>query len=291
MTETGDDDLTRARAELGEPDALFQISRGRFLVKLWTGLGLILGGAVTVYLFWLLGLVGFAAFLAKFLVLLPLSGIVLLWRMYRNRGLLVLVYPTGLLRLRRGEVDSFPWAEVEHVRVKAQRPGTAVFDRGPDGHPATCWFPIDAPAVLLWTARLTVARTDGVEAHFDPVLGDYGRLAEELQRRSFAALWPVIWGRFRAGHPIAFGDLEANVVGLRYQSKLLHWRDLKELSLVQSKLTVKQAGKWFPWAVKDLGEVPNPHVLFALVEEARRLPAAPPRQPHPAQADNGERPG
>ncbi len=47
MSEPGDDHLSRAADELGEPEALFQISRARFYTKLWIGLGLI-GGSVLV---------------------------------------------------------------------------------------------------------------------------------------------------------------------------------------------------------------------------------------------------
>jgi hypothetical protein len=289
MTET-DDDLTRARIELGEPDALFQVSRRRFLVKLWVGLGLVLGGAVANYLWWVHGPAVFDVFLAKFLIVLPLSGVALLWHVYRNRGLFVLVYPTGLLRLRRGEADSFPWAEIDHVRLKVLPAAAAEIDRDPAGNPTACWLPAEAPALMLWNAGLTVAREDGTEAHFGPVLSDYPRLAEEVQRRTFATLWPVVWGRFRAGQPVAFGDLEVTTAGLRHQNKLLRWRDLKELAVAQGRLTVKQAGKWLPWALRDVKTVPNLHVLFALVEEARRLRPTSQGQPHPARADNGDRP-
>jgi len=34
---------------------------------------------------------------------------------------------------------------------------------------------------------------------------------------------------------------------------------------------VKQGGKWLPWALIDVGSVPNPHLLFALADEARRM--------------------
>src|SRR5262249_50441892 len=163
--------------------------------------------------------------------------IALLWHMYRNRGLFVLVYPTGLLRLRRGEVDSFPWAEVDHLRLKVQRADRPEIDRDGAGHPSACWLPAEVPTFQLWKASLTVAREDGVEAHFGPALSDYDRLAEEVQKRTFAALWPGVWGRFRSGQAVVFDDLEVTPAGLRHEKKLLRWRDLKELTVAQGKLT------------------------------------------------------
>jgi hypothetical protein len=38
----------------------------------------------------------------------------------------------------------------------------------------------------------------------------------------------------------------------------------------QGKLSIKQSGKWLPWRLRDIGAVPNPHVLFALLSEAKR---------------------
>ena len=141
MTETGEDDLTRATAELGDPDALFQVGRGRFLAKLAVGLLLLLFGVVGNYLWWVHGPATFGHFEILFLLGVPLTGVALLWHMYRNRGLFVLVYPTGLLRLRRGEVDSFPWAEVDHVRLKVQRVGEARTEYDAAGGPVACWLP------------------------------------------------------------------------------------------------------------------------------------------------------
>jgi hypothetical protein len=290
MSDDGTDDhLTRARAELGEPEELFQISRGRFLAKLAVGVLLLLYGVVANYFWWVHGPAKFSHIELFLLVLVPLFGAGLLWHMYQNRGLFVLVYPTGLLRLRRGEVDSFPWAEVDHIKLKVKQAAAAVLVRV-EGDLTECWLPVDIPTIKIWEAGLTVTRRDGAQARFGPALTDYDRLAEEVQRRTFAALWRLVWGRFRAGEEVAFDDLKVSPGGLRHETKFLPWRDLKEVSVAQGRLSVKQSGKWLPWVVKDVTGIPNPHVLFALIEEARRLHArAPVRQPQPGAADhNGE---
>lgn len=278
MELTGDDHLERAVTELGEPESLFRVGGGRFLAKLGLGVLLVVYGAVCNYVWWFLGPARFDHLVLLFIVVPPLTGVALLAHMYRNRGLFVLVYPTGLLRLRHGEVDSFPWNEIEGVTLRVQRAGDAEFAHDADGNVTACWLPADVPTFKLWNAGLTVTRTDGADAQFGSALSEYDRLAAEVQKRTFAALWPAVLARFRDGGTIAFGELEAGPRGLRHAGKLLRWRELKELAVAQGKLCLKQTGKWLPWALIDVGGVPNPHVLFALADQARRdvsLPAKP----------------
>ncbi len=285
-----DDHLQRAVTELGEPESLFHISRGRFLAKLGLGLLLILCGIVANYLWWVHGPGGIDSFIFHLSCIVPLSGAALLLHMYRNRGLFILIYPTGLLRLRRGEVDSFPWDEIDHVRLRLQRAEGPEFTRDADGSLLGCFLPADVPTFKLGDAGVTVARADGVEAHFGPALTDYDLLAAEVQKRTFATLWPRLRDRFRDGDRIAFGELEVGPAGVRHAGKFLHWRELKELVIAQGKLSLKQTGKWLPWALVDVGSVPNPHLLFALADEARRFLAPPRREPkqHPAEQHHEE---
>ncbi|HSQ54602.1 MAG TPA: DUF6585 family protein [Gemmata sp.] len=267
-----DDHLHRSVTELGEPDVFFRISRTRLLAKLTIGILLLVYGIAANYFWWFHpnGPATFGHFEALLLFALPLSGGALLYHMYRQRGLYVLIYPTGLLRLQRGEVDSFPWAEIDHIFLKVQRAASADVDRDPDGSVIACWLPAEVPTFQLWNARLTVARDDGVSVHFGPALTDYDLLAEEVQKRTFTHLWPLVWERFLAGVAVAFGDLEASRSGLRHAGKFLPWRDLKEITVAQGKLTIKQGGKWLPWVVLDIQSIPNPHILFALAAEAPR---------------------
>ena len=269
-----DDHLHRAVTELGEPDVLFHVSPARFLAKLVVGVVLLVFGLVANYLWWVHGPAKVGHFELLLLVGLPMTGVALLWHMHRNRALHVLIYPTGLLRLRRGEIDSFPWAEVRDIRLKVQRAVSAAIQRDEFGNPVGSSLPADVPSFQLWNGGLTVAREDGVSAHFGPALSEYPRLAEEVQRRTFAAMWPGVWERFRTGHAVVFDDLELTPAGLRFALKFLAWTDVKDLAIAQNKLSIKQNGKWLPWYLKDASAVPNPHLLFALVEEARRFAVA-----------------
>ncbi len=279
-----DDHLHRAVTELGEPEALFHISTGRFLAKLALGVLLVLFGLVANYLWWFQGPATFDHLVIHLLYIVPLSGVVLLYHMYRNRGLYILIYPAGLLRLRRGEVDSFPWADIERVSLKVVRAEGAEFTRDPDGEPVACWLAADLPTFKLWDSGLTVARSDGTEAHLGPALSDYAALAEEVQKRTFAALWPALRAHFRNGTRLAFGELELDPDGLHHNGKLLRWRDLKEVVIAQGMLSIKQAGKWLPWSLVGMSSIPNPHLLFAALDEAHRAYARPRREPKPQEA-------
>lgn len=279
---TADDDLARAVGELGPPDHLFRVAAGWARAKLLVAAGMILFGAVGSYLWFAVG-PGDFNILIKFLLMPPVLGAALLVHLVRNRGLAVLVYPTGLLRLRRGEVESFPWDEVAAVKLKVQAAAVAV-SRDPDGEPAAAWVPVVVPSVQVWTARLTVERVDGASAHFGPALDGYDRLAEEVQRRTFGRFWADARGRVAAGHPVPFGDLSVYRDGLHHAGKFLRWREVKEVVVSQGRLTVKREGKWLPWAVlKDIAEVPNPHVLLALVEECRKGAV-----PAPVETEDGD---
>jgi hypothetical protein len=274
MELTGDH-LERAHTELGPPEATFHVGRGRFLAKLTLGLALVAYGAAANYFWWTEGPGEASHVWILFLVVPPITGASLLMHMYRQRGLFVLVYPTGLLRLRHGEVVSFPWDEVESIRLSLQRCEGPEFARDDDGAILACWLPVDVPTFKLGEAGVTVARDDGVEAHFGPALTDYDQLAEEVQKRTFAVQWSRTLARFRGGERIPFGELEADRAGLRHSGKLLRWRDVKEVVVSQGKLSVKQSGKWLPWALLEVGGVPNPHLLLALADEARRAHAQP----------------
>src|SRR5439155_4377740 len=196
--------------------------------KLWAGLGLIVGSLVAIAVMVFFGLGFDVAILAKVILTPLILGVAILWTMYRQRGLVVLVYPTGLLRLRRGEVDSFPWYDIAEVRMKVQRVEAAEVIRDETGQPTACWLPTEVPTVQFWKAWLTVERTDGTEAHFGPALADYDRLAEEVQRRTFPRAWAIARDRLLDGLTVAFGDLDATPPGLRHVGKLLPCRELKE---------------------------------------------------------------
>jgi hypothetical protein len=280
-----DNQLERVIQELGEPDASYGVGPARFLAKLFAGIGLLLGGCALIGAVFGFGLGGAAAFFHKFLILLPVSGGLVLWNVYRSRGLHVLLYPTGLLKFQRGDVESFPWGEIETVRLKTDQ-GSVELVRDETGALVDCWVSVEAPLVQFWKAGVTVARADGSSARLTPAVEGYADLAERVQRATLADALAKAVQRYRAGEPVAFGPFTINWGGLEMAGKLLPWPDLAEIALAGKNLTVKRKGKWLAWATHDLEQVPNPHAFLALVDQARRtaVPAAKPT------VDSGERP-
>lgn len=279
-----DDDVARATRELGEPDALFRVSPRWFRAKLAVGLGLILYGVVANYLWWVHGPGRGGHIQFELLLLPPIIGGGLLVFMYRNRGLRVLVYPTGVLRLRPGGVESFPWDEVTEVRLKLDPAGEPRFARDDAGRPTACWLPAKVPTFQVWNAWVEVERADGTEARFSPALADYPALAEHIQRGTFVVLWPKVLAKLARGGEVEFGDLSVGPAGLRAGKQTLRWADVADVTVSQKTLSVKRSGGWLPWFAKEVTAVPNPHLLLALADVLR--PAAPPAAPaEPAAGD------
>lgn len=260
--------LDRCRAELGPPDAVFSVDPAQARGRLVLGLCLLVGGVAGNYLFWFHGPAKFGAVLAKLLLAPPVLGVILLWHLYRNRGLHVLAYPTGLLRLQGDAVESYPWADVADVRVKAASAKLKT-ERDAAGRLTAAWLDGDVPTVQIWNAAVTVRRADETEARFTPVLVGYADLAELVQAETFRARWPKAWAAHRAGESQAFGPLTATPDGLTFGKKSLPWADVAEVVIENKGLVVKRKGGWGTWATCSLDQVPHPHVFLALVEEIR----------------------
>jgi hypothetical protein len=73
--------------------------------------------------------------------------------------------------------------------------------------------------------------------------------------------------------PIAFGDLEFSLRGVHCGGKQIRWSEVKDLSILQGILRIKQKGKWYATIQLDIFAIPNPHILFALATEAQRVVA------------------
>lgn len=282
------DHVTRSVLELGDPDALYRVRPGRFFAKLALGVSLLLFGVIGNYIWWMHGPATFGHLELFVLIILPLMGATLLWHMYRNRGLNVLVYPSGLLRLLRGEVDSFPWHDIATVHIKTQNAGEPVLERNEQGELVACWLPAEAPMFQIWNAGVIVTRSDGVDVHLGPALSDYNELAADVQRRSFAVQWPAAWSKFQEGIPLLFDDLMVSSAGITFEKNFITWRQLGDVGVSQGKLSIKQSGKWLPWRLRDISAVANPHLLMGLLIEGKREMTRKRWNPEVAEIDEEE---
>lgn len=265
-----DNPLELASDRLGPPDAVYHVSPGRFAAKVAVGLGLVLYGCIANYLWWVPGPARFDHLALAILFAPPISGVSLLWHVLRTRGLHVLVYPTGLLRVHGGEVESYLWAEIEEVRVRADAAEVEI-ETDDAGNVTACWLGVDPPHFQIWKAGVTICRTDGAAVTLTPALADYSGLAERVMRATFTEQWPATLAKYRAGGTVQFGDFAVNWGGLTFREKqVLPWTELKSASVSHKVVSVTRKSGWVPWAVLDLQEVPNPHLFFALIAEVGR---------------------
>ncbi len=265
-----DNPIDLAADRLGPPEAVHHVSARRFGTKLAVGLGLLLYGIVANYLWWVPGPARFDHLALAILFAPPISGISLLWHVLQTRGLHVLVYPTGLLRFHRGELESYPWSEIEEVRIRADAASIEVDHDEATGQLRSCWLEVETPIFQIWKVGTTLRRTDGTTVTLTPALEDYSGLAERLMRSTFAEHWPDMWARFRDGETIRFGDFSVSLAGIGFKDKQsLPWSDLREVLISQKCVSLKRVNGWVPWAVRELHEVPNPHLLVALIAVAR----------------------
>lgn len=265
-----DDYLQLTLTELGEPECIFRIGTSRFIAKVLLGSGLILSGVLLIYLRWWLkaGGIGHLDFL---LAMLPLLGISLLWHIYRQRGLLVLLYPSGLVRLQRGQVQTFCWSEIAYLVLHLVSAKPVILEYSEQGELVNCVIPPVVPALSLWKSSLTLVRTDGVEARFTPALSHYDQLVQEIQRRTFPTLWNLARvSLISMDATLPFGSWQASRLGLYIGKHRLRWSELDEPRIADGKLLVRKRRRWAAWHRTDLSTFPNPHIFWALVHELRR---------------------
>jgi hypothetical protein len=253
-----------ASETLGEPDAIFRAGGRRSLFKMVLGISLILFGIVANYYWWFLGpaRLGHIAFHVLFVP--PIIGGTLLWFLYRNRGLRVLLYPTGLLRLRTGEAESIPWDNVQAIRLQLEGSKTVFVDDETD-QLLECWLITDVPQIQVWKTWLEIEHSQGNPLRLTPAVEDYTNLTERIQRVVFAKFWPTYLATISRGESIAFGDMLVSEGGLLQGGKFLAWHELQEIKLQHQKMTIKKSGAWRTWLTKAISEIPNFHLLVGLI--------------------------
>ena len=263
-------DVTRDR--LGEPEATFRVSPGRFWAKFALGAALLAYGVVANVVAWQWGVWGVDH--AKLLVLFapPVTGLSILRHLFASRGLAFLVYPTGLVRVRGRELQAFPWGDLDGLTVRADAATALVVTDA--GRVTDCRLLVASPAFRLNTAAVTLTRRDGVTAEVTAAVADYPELAEEITSRTFAEAWPTLVAELVAGGSRAFGPWVASQAGLRFEVAVVPWGELKLGPIAGKLFTVEHPGrKPGRWAA-PLESIPFPHLLVALLAVARPDPVA-----------------
>jgi hypothetical protein len=252
------EDVASKVESLGPPQAEFSVSAASFTRQVLGAV--LLAGLGMAMIVMPLSIIWFRAVAETFILfklvilgLIFLSGAVfLVQRAYRNRGLRVLVYPEGLVRLHRGEAQALFWDEVDLVSHKR-----------PTGH----WARFAQGKLVL-----TLKRSNGTELSFDDSLPDLQRLGTIVHRETLEHLLPRTLGAIDNGSGVTFGKVHLSRKGIHNSIETVAWTKLKPLRVENDRFYIEKQGNWLPWHNGSISETPNFHVLQAVVKE-RAIPS------------------
>jgi hypothetical protein len=262
----GNEALELTEERLGEPDAVYRIGAGRFWTKFGIGVGLVVYGVIAnivawEFNFWAVDHIGILVLFVP-----PITGLSILRQLYVNRGLAILIYPTGLLRIQGREMEAFPWAELDEVRIRADQ-ATPLVLRDNAGKIVDCRLIVAAPVFRLGQGGVILKRSDGVQVDITPALGGYPELVEDICSRTFAIVGGAFLADVQAGNAVRnFGIWEwrSDTITQLKQKVLLSQVEGLQVSDKIAKLAVTEKAK-LPWN-QMLENISHPHLLFAAIE-------------------------
>jgi hypothetical protein len=240
------EDISEKLNLLGAPKAEFAVRGRAFARNLFLGPLLALGGLTLDIVLFCFGHVSFELVMVG--VGMLLTGVMLVVRAYRNRGLRILVFTEGLVRVRGNDGQALFWDEIETVWRKKI-----------DGH----WEKI-------WKGGLnySVQRGDGKTIEFDDSIPELDELGRILNKETFVYLWPRYLAAYEKGTTIPFGQLRINKRGLNTASGKVTWLEVQEAKFEDNQYTISKKGKWTSWFQGKVAQTPNYHVCKALIERA-----------------------
>jgi len=247
------------------PTAEFAVPRSRFIINLVAGifamipaLGLLVGGVIIsgAILFgdapanpkgrspWPMALGAFALGLA-----LTLGIVFWVLGTYRSRGTRVLLFPRGLVRLQHGAAAVCRWEDVQKV--------THEMNTG------------SREKKLVPRHRFVVACRDGTTLDFQHI-PKTRELGERIQEATLKHLMPLALQVYQTGKPVKFGPLTVSREGVGNGKETVPWVDVKDVQIDKhGQLVFTTQGRWLSFAKVPVEEIPNVHVLLALVRQAR----------------------
>ena len=240
------EDVFDKLAALGEPKAEFSVGRRVLIRNLIVAPLLVVAGLAIEFV--VFRFIGHSFELIMLGIGLVITGIMLVVRAYRNRGLRVLVFAEGLVRVRGEEGQAIFWDEVE-----------TLWRRKTEGH----WE-------VIWKGSLSyiLERADHKSIKFDdaiPRLADLGRI---LQKETFAHLWQISFETYEKGSALDFGKIRLSQRGIATDTGKLAWLEVQEVKFDENQVVISKKGKWGSWFQSKVSEIPNYHVCKALIERA-----------------------
>jgi hypothetical protein len=280
---SGDPRVEVVLRELGEPEAVYQIGLPRFLFQLAISLTLILIGVLINYLWWVHGPQRLDH-LALLLLFPPFLGVVVIGRLLRQRGLMLLLYPTGLLHLRRAQAEVVLWQEVDQMFLHFNHLKERIVEHDQEGkRTAYLLRPAASFTDDLLHSWLTLVCQDGRELQITPAVSRYHHLVLEVQRRIFPILWQKVWQQLQEQGFATFGPLLISDRGLHWSKAVLPWNQFDSLRIHNGKLLIRQKKLWKTWRSTAVSTVPNLPIFWALVDQ---LHQAVPQAGEPSTSGN-----
>lgn len=244
----------------GAPTAEFAVPPGRAVINLIAGmfalipaLGMAIGGSVALFLSlfgdtpWKhRGYMGLAASLG-----IGFTVGIIFWvkQSFATEGTRVWLFSRGLVRLGRGAAEACRWEEIQSVQ---QEMNTGSRER--------------AGAVRH---RFTISRRDGTQMSFEGI-PKVRALGEQIQQESLKYLLPPVLKTYHSGQPVTFGSLTLSGEGVNNGKETVPWVEIKGVEIDKNgQLVFTAQGRWFSFAKMPIADIPNVHVLLALVRQRR----------------------
>lgn len=189
-------------------------------------------------------------------VLLLGVGPVAVFYALRNRRLHVVAGSEGIVLLENDMVSLCRWEDVETVHE--------IFVAG------------EAQTALQASVRgeghvVRVRCRDGTELVFRNYLDDLPWLRKRIEHETLPYLFPPAIASLKNGGKLSFGPLTLDAEGLNAgPEKRLTWEEVSEVKIAKGILTVMRKGKHWTWFKTPRGQVPNAHILLALVQQYRK---------------------
>lgn len=169
-----------------------------------------------------------------------------------NIGRRVLVLTGGLTDLRGGKVTTCHWEDIEEIRQEIVTRTGPLFSHTKHNYRVR----VRGGTEHVFTHRLT-----GIEA-----------LRDALVERTYDRLLGKALEDIRQSGVAKFGALEVSQTGIIKRGEKLAWPEVKSIGVTAlGQLAVRRQGSLINWHVEQASEVPNAHILIALVERIPRL--------------------
>jgi hypothetical protein len=257
-------ELDEAVDRLGEPEAVFAPNKSHI------GWSIILGIiSLTVGIVGIVCLIVFNLKIGawiKFLIVVPAFGFFAIFNALRNRGMWVLVYPTGLLHWHRGVVKVFEWNEIRSISFFGVHAfGEPEIERDEENRIVRASLPIKHNS-FNW--GITLTRTDNETASISEYVRNSAELFNLIQVRTFELQWPNVLMTLQDHKECEFGPIRVSESGLlKKDDKLLPWDKFDKVKMSHQAIQFRQKGalrlSW--WLTVAISKLKNSHVLLTLI--------------------------